>query len=97
MKNNDEDNRVIRAVGSALLLFILIAFVSEVRAGPTDDNHIHVEQVGSGDDIDLNITQIGYDNEVRFSFDHASNTFSFEQNGSGNYIGWVSYWGSGLT
>ena len=66
-----------------------------VDAGPTDDNHIHVEQVGSGDDVSLSITQIGYGNEVNFSFDHASNTFSFEQNGSGNYIGWVSYWGSG--
>ena len=60
-----------------------------------DDNHVHVEQVSSGDDMSLSVTQIGYDNEVRFSFDHASNTFSFEQNGSGNYIGWVSYWGSG--
>ena len=73
--------------------FILL--ITPVYAGPTDDNHIHVEQVGSGDDIELNVTQIGYGNEVRFSFDHASNTFSFEQNGSGNYIGWVSYWGSG--
>ena len=66
-----------------------------IYAGPTDDNHVHIEQVGSGDDVQLNITQIGYGNEIEFSFDHASNTFSFEQNGSGNYIGWVSYWGSG--
>jgi len=95
MKRDEDENRVLRAIGSALLLFVLIAFVSDLRAGPTDDNHIHVEQVGSGDDLSLNITQIGYDNEVNFSFDHAGNAFTFQQNGSGNYIGWVSYWGSG--
>ena len=65
-------------------------------AGPTDDNHIHVEQVGgSGDDLSLTISQIGYGNEVQFSFAHANNVFNLTQNGTGNYIGWVSYWGSG--
>ena len=33
-----------------------------VNAGPTDDNHVHVEQVGSGDDLELNIDQMGYGN-----------------------------------
>ena len=28
-----------------------------VFAGPTDDNHIHVEQVGSADDLSLTINQ----------------------------------------
>lgn len=64
-------------------------------AGPTDDNHIHVEQVNGGDDVNLNITQLGYGNEVNFTFAHASNAFNLTQHGSGNYIGWVSYWGSG--
>lgn len=68
-----------------------------VFAGPTDDNHVHVEQVGSGDNFSLNVTQIGYGNEINFSFDHANNSFTFEQNGGNNYIGWVSYWGSGLS
>lgn len=66
-----------------------------IYAGPTDDNHIHVEQVGSGDDVNLSITQIGYGNTVNFSFAHASNSFDLTQNGSGNSISWVSYWGSG--
>lgn len=72
-----------------------LLLIAPVLAGPTDDNHIHVEQVGSGDNFSLNVSQIGYGNEINFSFDHANNTFAFEQNGGGNYIGWVSYWGSG--
>ena len=28
-------------------------------AGPTDDNHVHVEQVSGGDNASLNINQIG--------------------------------------
>ena len=32
---------------------------------------------------------------IQFSTNHANNTFDFLQIGSGNYIGWVSYWGSG--
>ena len=71
-KVQKEDDRIIRAIGGALLLFILIAFVSDLRAGPTDDNHIHVEQVDGGDDLNLNITQIGYGNTINFSFAHAS-------------------------
>ena len=62
---------------------------------PSDDNHVHVEQVGSGDDLSLNIEQIGYDNFIDFSFAHSGNTFNLEQNGNGNSISWVSYWGSG--
>ena len=79
--------------------FILISLISLLSlsaiAGPTDDNHVHVEQVGSGDDLSLNIEQIGYDNFIDFSFAHSGSTFNLEQNGSGNSISWVSYWGSG--
>ena len=58
------------------------------------DNHVHVEQVVSGS-VDLDITQIGYDNTINFSFAHSGNDFSFYQVGNGNSISWVSYWGSG--
>ena len=38
--------------------YILISLISLLSlsaiAGPTDDNHVHVEQVGSGDDFTLN-------------------------------------------
>lgn len=58
------------------------------------DNHVHVEQVVSGS-VDLDITQIGYDNTINFSFAHSGNDFNFSQVGNGNSISWVSYWGSG--
>ena len=57
---------------------------------------MHVEQVGTGgDNVDLTINQIGYDNTINFSFGHINNTFNFLQEGDGNSISWVSYWGSG--
>ena len=94
-KVHKENDRVTRAIGGALLLFILIGFVSDLRAGPTDDNHIHVEQVADGDDIELNITQVGFANSIEFSFAHSGNVFNLQQHGNGNSISWVSYWGSG--
>ena len=69
--------------------------VPMVLAVPTDDNHIHVEQVGSADDVSLTINQLGFGNTVEFSFAHQGNTFNLTQNGSGNKISWVPYWGSG--
>ena len=78
-----------------LLLISLISVSMSVNAGPTDDNHVHVEQVGSGDDLELNIDQMGYGNTIEFSFDHSGNVFNLSQSGNDNYIGWVSYWGSG--
>ena len=75
-----------------LLLISLISL--PVYAG---DNHVHVEQVNGGDNLSLTATQQGYDNMIQFSTNHANNTFDFLQIGSGNYIGWVSYWGSGKT
>ena len=78
-----------------LLLISLISVSMSVNAGPTDDNHVHVEQVGSGDDLELNIDQMGYGNTIEFSFDHSGNIFNLSQSGNDNYIGWVSYWGSG--
>jgi hypothetical protein len=65
------------------------------KAGPTDDNHIHVEQVGGGDDLSLTISQIGWGNTIEFSADHSGNIFNLSQTGNGNSISWVSYWGSG--
>ena len=78
-----------------LLLISLISISMTANAGPTDDNHIHVEQVNGGDDLGLNISQTGFGNKVQFSTDHQNNVFNLTQIGNGNYIGWVSYWGSG--
>ena len=95
MKESKFNNRVGNAMIGALLFLFVILFAAEIYAGPTDDNHIHVEQVDGGDDLNLNITQIGYGNSINFSFAHASNSFDLTQNGTGNSISWVSYWGSG--
>ena len=82
--------------GTHLGIFVIsLFFTAQCFAGPTDDNHIHVEQVSGGDDVSLTINQLGYGNEVEFSFAHTNNVFNLTQNGTGNYIGWVSYWGSG--
>ena len=82
--------------GTHLGIFVIsLFFTAQCFAGPTDDNHIHVEQVEGGDDVSLTINQLGYGNEVQFSFAHANNVFNLTQHGTGNYIGWVSYWGSG--
>ena len=43
--------------------FMLI--VAPVFAGPTDDNHIHVEQLNGGDNVELNLQQL-----VRHFLDH---------------------------
>ena len=33
-------------------------------------NHVHIEQLNSNDNLELNIDQIGYGNVINFSFDH---------------------------
>ena len=43
----------------------LLLLTAPVYAG---DNHVHVEQVGSGDNVDLTVDQIGYDNIINFTF-----------------------------
>ena len=79
--------------GGLLFLLSLIG-LCWTSVASADDNHVHVEQVDSGE-VDLNITQKGYDNKVDFSFAHTGNEFNFLQTGNGNTITWVSYWGSG--
>ena len=78
-----------------LLLISLISVSMSANAGPTDDNHVHVEQVNGGDDFSLTISQIGWGNSIEFSADHSGNIFNLSQTGNGNSISWVSYWGSG--
>lgn len=83
---------------NTLLTIIGILSIPMVFAGPTDDNHIHVEQVGNdGDNVSLILNQFGYGNTIEFSYAHSSNTFNLTQNGGGNKISWVPYWGSGKT
>ena len=75
------------------LLSFLILIPTFLWAGD-EHNHVHIEQVGSGA-VDVDITQIGYDNFIDFYFAHSGNTFNMTQTGTDNSISWVSYWGSG--
>ena len=62
-------------------------------------NHIHLDQVASGasDNLSLSIDQIGYENLIRFSFNHNDNTVNLLQLGNKNYIGYTDAWGSGYS
>ena len=58
-------------------LLLMTAIVSLLSLNSlADPNHIHLDQVASGasDNLNLNIEQIGYDNLIRFSFNHNNNT-----------------------
>lgn len=77
------------------LAFMLSSFFLISITVAADDNHVHIEQVNNGDEVSVDALQKGYGNEIRFSFDHNSNTFNLEQYGSNNTISWVPYWGSG--
>ena len=61
-------------------------------------NSIEIHQVTgvTADNLDLNITQIGYNNKVNLSIAHDNNSLLFKQEGNNNKISWVDYWGSGL-
>jgi hypothetical protein len=78
-----------------VLKYLLISLISLSLSVFADDNHVHVEQVTGGDNASINVSQIGFDNTINFSFNHANNTFNLAQSGSGNSISWVSQWGSG--
>ena len=59
------------------------------------NNEIYITQVGTSNNLTLDILQDGDDNEVRLSISHDSNNLDIDQIGENNTISWVSYWGSG--
>ena len=59
------------------------------------DNSVHVEQVNGGDNLNLEITQVGFSQMIRFSFDHADNDIKLIQKGNNMYIGYTDDGGSG--
>ena len=70
--------------------FLLLCF--NVHAS----NEIYITQVGTSNNLTLDILQDGDDNEVRLSISHDNNNIDIDQIGENNTISWVSYWGSGL-
>jgi hypothetical protein len=83
-------------INVAIVLCICIAILgfSFANAG---DNHIHIDQVNDGDNFDLSIDQVGYNNKVDFSFNHSNNTIDLLQYGNDNYFGYTDTWGSGYS
>lgn len=77
-----------------LVIIFLFFFMSALQAG---DNHVHIDQVNSGDNFSLTVDQIGTDNLVDFSFDHQNNTVDLLQSGNNNYFGYTDAWGSGYS
>jgi len=75
---------------------VSLSLSSFVKAGD-EHNHIDIDQVNSGDNLNLGIEQIGHTNLVKFSFDHNNNTINLLQLGNNNYIGWTDSWGSGYS
>tara|TARA_R100001198_G_C5216711_1_gene200214 strand:- start:82 stop:975 length:894 start_codon:yes stop_codon:yes gene_type:complete len=81
-------------INVAIILGICIGILgwSFANAG---DNHVHVDQVQSGDNFELDVDQIGHNNLVDFSFNHQNNIVNLLQSGNNNYIGYTDLWGSG--
>ena len=75
---------------------VSLSLSSYVKAGD-EHNHVDIDQVNSSDNFNLGIEQIGYENLVRFSFDHNNNVVSLLQSGNNMYIGYTDAWGSGYS
>mgnify|MGYP003637195098 FL=1 len=60
-------------------------------------NHVNIDQVNSGDNFNLSIDQVGYENLARFSFNHDNNTVKLMQEGNHMYFGYTDSWGSGYS
>ena len=79
-----------------VLAMVSLSLSSYVKAGD-EHNHVNIDQVNSGDNLNLGIEQVGHTNLVKFSFDHDNNTINLLQEGNSNYIGWTDAWGSGYS
>ena len=79
------------------VLVIGVLFSCFAFAG--DDNTINIIQVGPGDDLDLTITQEGFNNDIFFSIGDGDDLIiDMMQVGNNNEIGWANdapSWGSG--
>ena len=84
--------------GMKYLCMFVLGFCLGMWAAPAyADNDISIDAVSNPDldNLDLTITQIGWDNVIDLSINHDDNTIEFLQTGHNNEISWVDYWGSG--
>jgi|ETNmetMinimDraft_29_1059903.scaffolds.fasta_scaffold00336_8 hypothetical protein len=86
-----------KTLSSIFILGVLYLHASNVYA--SDDNTININQVGKGDDLELTITQEGFNNDIFFSIGDGDDiVIDLKQVGNYNEIGYVNDspgWGSG--
>ena len=82
-------------------VFTLMVLFSAFKAFGDDDNRINIIQVGKGDNLDLTITQEGFDNNIFFSIGDGDDILlDLLQVGNNNEIGYANdypSWGSGVS
>jgi len=79
-----------------IFLFIWMIFYSIIDK--LKANEIYVSQTGSGNNLNLQISQDGEDNKIDMSIgNHTNNTIEIEQKGDDGYVGYTSAWGSGYS
>ena len=83
-----------------LLLGFIAALLIFAAVKAFGDNEIDIEQVAQGDDLILNLTQEGYNNDIFFSIGDGDNiSVEIFQIGNNNEIGYANDspgWGSGV-
>ena len=79
-----------------IFLFIWMVFFSIIDK--LKANEIYVSQTGTGNNLNLQISQDGEDNKIDMSIgNHTNNTIEIEQKGDDGYVGYTSLWGSGYS
>ena len=76
---------------------ILLSWASLAFGQSATDNVIDISNPSSSDNLNLNIQQAGYDNEVTLSIGGSSNTLDIYQLGAKNTTKYTDTWGSGYS
>ena len=81
-------------VSSILVLIILYIPIIFMAASVFANNEIYITQVGTSDNLTIDITQDGDDNVVNFKVAHDDNTVTIVQEGEDAYVGYTTAWGT---
>jgi len=77
------------------ILGMMLLLGQPANAQSATDNVINISNPSSSDNLNLNIQQAGYDNEVTLSIGGSSNTLDIYQLGAKNTTKYTDTWGSG--
>ena len=76
----------------------MVSLLSSSLTRADNTNSILIEQVTGGDDFTIDIIQSGWDNKIFFSIGDIDDAdLWIRQSGHNQEIGWVEWWGSGLS